>query len=349
MGTKRMFWRSHSAIAEEVRNGTQVSIEAKRPRRRMKAILTLALSAALGGFLISYLFPAQYTSESTVLVEGQKVPDTYVQPIITSDFTQRIQTLSQQVLSPSRLRPVIQSLNLVKPDEEGKLIEDIQHNMTIEPVMTSMSAASAQAGTSDAKKETSATDEPVPGFNVEYTDSNASRAQKICNAMTSLILDENLRSRADFAQGTTEFLGRQVDEAKKALVEMDARLLAISKDRSPRSPEAEAKYKILTLEYDVAQAFYKELLFKKSSAELGANLENQQLGEQMHILSAAGLPEVPSFPDRPLFSLGGLGAGLLLGIGRALWPIRKAKTEPNAAIPHSDSAVPSAGQVSNPE
>jgi len=343
-----MFWRSHSAIAEEVGNGTQVSIEAKRPRRRMKVILTLALSAALGGFLISYLFPAQYTSESTVLVEGQKVPDTYVQPIITSDFTQRIQTLSQQVLSPSRLRPVIQSLHLAKPDEEGKLIEDIQHNMTIEPVMTSMSAAAAQAGTSDAKKGTSAS-EPVPGFNVEYTDSNASRAQKICNAMTSLILDENLRSRADVAQGTTEFLGRQVDEAKEALVELDAHLLAISKDRSPRSPEAEAKYKILTLEYDVAQAFYKELLAKKNSAALSANMENQQQGEQMHIAVAAGLPESPVFPDRPLFALWGLGAGLLLGIGRALWPIWKAKTVPQAAIPHSDSAVPSTRQVSNPE
>src|ERR1700681_1260981 len=176
-------------------------------RRRLKVILIPALLSPLAGFMVSYVFPPKYTSESTVLVEGQKVPDTYVQPIITSDFTQRIQTLQQQVLSPSRLRPVIQSINLVKPDEEGRLIEDIQQNMRIEPVITSMSAAAAQAGTSDAKKETSANDEPVPGFNVEYTDSNAARAQKICNAMTSLILEENLRSRADVAQGTTEFLG----------------------------------------------------------------------------------------------------------------------------------------------
>jgi uncharacterized protein involved in exopolysaccharide biosynthesis len=305
--------------AEEAGNGTPVSVEAKRPRRWRKMILTLVLSGTLGGFVVSYVFPPKYTSESTVLVEGQKVPDTYVQPIITSDFTQRIQTLSQQVLSPSRLRPVIQSLNLVKPDEEGRLIEDIQQNMSVEPVITSMSAA-AQAGTSDAKKGTSATDEPVPGFNVEYTDSNAARAQKICNAVTSLILDENLRSRAEVAQGTTEFLSHQVDEAKKALVEMDAHLLAISKDRSPRSPEAEAKYKILALEYDVAQAFFKDLLAKKNSAALSASMEYQQQGEQMHILATAGLPEAPSFPERPLFALWGLGAGLLLGIGRILWP-----------------------------
>ena len=63
-----------SAVTEEVENGTPVSIEAGRPRRRMKVILTLALSGALGGFLISYVFTARYTSISTVLVEGQKFP-----------------------------------------------------------------------------------------------------------------------------------------------------------------------------------------------------------------------------------------------------------------------------------
>src|ERR1019366_10369866 len=103
---------------------------------------------------------------------------------ITADFTQRIQTLSQQVLSPSRLRPVIQSLAIVKPDQENQLIDDIQHNMSVEPVITSMSAAAVQAGISGAKKrKASATDQPVPGFNVNYTDSNAVRAQKICNGI----------------------------------------------------------------------------------------------------------------------------------------------------------------------
>src|SRR5271166_3237397 len=169
-------------------------------RRRLTVILIPALMAPLAGFLVSYVFPPKYTSQSTVLVEGQKVPDNYVMPVITSDFTQRVQTLSQEVVSTSRLRPVIQSLALVKPEEEGKLIADIQQNMTVEPVITSMSAAAAGAGISGGKKKRpSATDEPVPGFNVNYSDTNAERAQKICNAMTSLIVDENLRERATIA------------------------------------------------------------------------------------------------------------------------------------------------------
>jgi len=460
-------------------------------RRRLKVILIPALLAPLAGFGVSYVFPPKFTSQSTVLVEAQKVPDNYVQPVITSDFTQRIQTLSQQVLSPSRLRPVIQSLALVKPDEEDKLIQEIQQNMQVEPVITSMSAA----GISGAKKKkASATDEPLPGFNVNYTDNNAVRAQKICNAMTSLIVDENLRSRAEVAQGTTEFLSRQVEDAKRAIDEQDAKLanfkkqymgqlpgdvdnnmrmlmslnsqldattqtlsraqqdkaytesmlaqqiaawkssqsntnpqtleqeltqlqgqllqlqarytddypdviktkadiaevekklkeinaaaanatdssekasaseppeirqlrlqihqyqsvieqatldqkrlqsqIGVYQNRTAMSPGVEEQYKLLTRDNDNAQSFYKELLAKKSASGLATNMENQQEGEQMHILVAAGLPDSPSFPNRPIFAAGGLGVGLALGLVIAIFlefSDKSIRTEKDAA------------------
>jgi len=292
-----------------------VGIEPKRPPRRLKALLALALSGALGGFLISYILPPKYTSQSTVLVESQKVPDEYVHPIITADFAQRVQGLSEEMLSPSRLRPVIHSLNLVKPEEEGKLIEDIQQNMQVEPVITTMSAAVALSPTD---KAPSANNEPIPGFTVNYTDSDAVRAQKVCNALTSLIIDENLKSRTEVAQSTIDFLNRQVEEVRRALEQQGVKL-AILKNRSPRGPQEEAEYKVQTLDYDVAQKNYVDLLTKLSSAQLSANMENAQEGEQMHIVAAAGLPESPEFPDRPLFGLWGLCGGLILGIGGCLW------------------------------
>ena len=320
-----MFWRSRSEITEEVEDGTLVSVEAVRPRRRMKVILTLALSATLGGFLISFLFPARYTSTSTVLVEGQKIPDEYVHSLIASDFTQRIQTLSQQVLSPSHLRPMIESLALVEP--EDKLISDIQQNMTVEPVITSFSEAAKGS--------------PV-GFTVTYVDSDPARAQQICAALTEAIVNENLKSRAEVAQSIIEFLGRHLDDAKRALEDQGTKL-AVFKSQSPRSPkekaEYEAEYRVLALEYDVAQKIYVDLLTKRSSAALGISMEDQRRGEQMNILVPASLPDSPDFPDRLLFALGGMGVGLMLGIGRALWPDRKIKTEPQAAVLHGDSAV----------
>jgi len=467
-------------------------------RRRLKVILIPALLAPIAGFMASYAFSPKYTSQSTVLVEGQKVPDNYVQSVITADFTQRVQTLSQQVLSPNQLRPLIQNLGLAsRPEDENKIIADIQQNMQVEPVITSMSAAAAQAGVAGAKKKkSSSTDEPVPGFNVSFTDSNAVRAQKICNAMTSLIVDENLRSRASVAQGTTEFLGRQVEDAKRALDEQDSKLatfkkqymgqlptdidnnmrmlmalntqldastqtlsraqqdkaytesmlaqqvaawksslsstnpqtletqltqlqaqllqlqarytedypdviktkadiaevekrlkevnaasaasastdggdkasaaepaeirqlrlqihqyqnvidqatidqkrlqsqIGIYQSRTSMSPSVEQQYKLLTRDNDNAQAYYKELLAKKSSAALGTSMESQQQGEQMHIISTAGLPDAPTFPNRPLLAAGGLGVGLALGLMLALFlefSDRSIRTEKDAS------------------
>jgi uncharacterized protein involved in exopolysaccharide biosynthesis len=460
-------------------------------RRRLKVILIPALLAPLAGYGVSYAFSPKFTSQSTVLVEGQKVPDSLVQSVITSDFTQRIQTLSQRVLNPNRLRPVIQSLALVKPDEENKLIEDIQHNMTVEPVITSMSAA-GMAGAK--KKRPSASDEPVPGFNVNYTDSEPVRAQKICDALTELIVNENLKSRGEVAKGTTDFLSRQVEDAKRGIDEQDSKLAAFKKQymgqlptdadnnmrmlmslntqldattqtlaraqqdkaytesmlaqqtaawkssqsntnpqtleqqlnqlqaqlmqlqarytddhpdviktkadisevqkklkevnaaaaiatdssdkasaaeppeirqlrlqihqyqsvieqatidqkrlqgqigvyqsRTAMSPGVEEQYKVLTRDNDNAQAFYKDLLAKKSAAALGTSMEDQAQGEQVQRLGAASLPDSPSFPNRPFFAAGGLGAGLAFGFILAIileFSDKSIRTEKDAA------------------
>ena len=91
-------------------------------RRRMKVILIPALLAPLAGFLVSYAFPAKYTSQSLVLVEAPKIPDTVVQQVFTEDLTQHIATIQQQVLSPARLRPMVERLGLAK---SGQSVEDV--------------------------------------------------------------------------------------------------------------------------------------------------------------------------------------------------------------------------------
>ena len=63
------------------------------------------------------------------------------------------------------------------------------------------------------------------------------------------------------------------------------------------SPNVEEQYKLLTRDNDNAQAFYKDLLAKKSSAALGTSMENQQEGEQMqHSRSRPACPILPVSP-----------------------------------------------------
>jgi polysaccharide chain length determinant protein (PEP-CTERM system associated) len=218
-------------------------------RRRLKVILIPALLAPLAGFLVSYAFQPKYTSQSLVLVEGQKVPDNYVQPVITSDFTQRLATMQQQVLAGNRLRPMIERLGIAKPGEEDKVIEEIRTNMTVEPVITDISAAagaSSSGSSKKTKKKPTGNGTPLPGFYVNFSTSSPRRAQQICSELTGLLLEENLRTRATAAQGTTEFLGRQVDDAKRTLDDQDAKLAAFKRQYMGQLPgDAENNLRIL--------------------------------------------------------------------------------------------------------
>ena len=85
------------------------------------------------------------------------------------------------------------------------------------------------------------------------------------------------------------------------------------------SPEVEEKYKLLTRDYDTAQKIYNDLLVKKSESEEQTDMERQQQGERMRLVTPASLPDDPTFPNRLLLAGGGLGAGLALGVGIAMW------------------------------
>ena len=89
--------------------------------------------------------------------------------------------------------------------------------------------------------------------------------------------------------------------------------------RIQSSPSVEQQYKELTRGYQTALDSYNQLLKNRDTSEMGAALERKQEGEQFVVLDPANLPSAPSFPNRPLFALGGLAGGLALGIGLTLF------------------------------
>jgi polysaccharide chain length determinant protein (PEP-CTERM system associated) len=202
-------------------------------RRRMKVILIPALLAPLAGFLVSYVFSAKYTSQSLVLVTPPKIPDAVVQQVFTEDLTQHITTIEQRVLSPSQLRPMVEKLGLAKGGQNfDDVVGNIQLNMTIEPVPDISQFGAA------AKKKPGQTSS-VPGFYVNYTASTAKEAKDVCTELTSMLLEEDLKSRQDATQGTTFFLTKQVEDAKQNLDDLDKKLAAFKNQHMGQLPEDE--------------------------------------------------------------------------------------------------------------
>jgi polysaccharide chain length determinant protein (PEP-CTERM system associated) len=211
-------------------------------RRRAKVILIPALVFTLLGYL-AYLvvdrYFAKYTSQSTILVEGQKVPENMVQPVVSEDLGARLATLQQQVMSQTNLQPVVERVFPGKNNEEmGEIIDNIRLNMTVEAVPTDLLQLGA--------KRKSGTQGNSGGFYVNYTASNPREAQQICTELTSLLVNENLKSVQAAAKGTSDVLSKGIEDAKRNLDDLDSKLAAFQRQYVGQLPgDEENNLKIL--------------------------------------------------------------------------------------------------------
>ena len=93
-------------------------------RRHLHFLIPLLL-----GWLIvwsaSWVLPARYKSTTLILVEEPTMPKTYVTPNVSDDLQSRLQSISQQILSRTRLLLIIDKLHLYS-DKGAKLSPDGQ-------------------------------------------------------------------------------------------------------------------------------------------------------------------------------------------------------------------------------
>ena len=186
-------------------------------RRRVWWIVIPVLVAPLIGYLISLKLPNRFTSQTLVLVEQPKVPENFVRPVVGEDLNERLATMKEQILSRTRLQPIIERFGLFKEDNVPveEAVEMMRKAILVSPVKADFGWREGHQG--------------VPGFYISFTDSNARRAQQVCSEITSMFMQENLHVREQRAEGTTDFLKKQLEEAKNKLDGQDARLAEFQK------------------------------------------------------------------------------------------------------------------------
>jgi polysaccharide chain length determinant protein (PEP-CTERM system associated) len=435
-------------------------------RRRRFFIIAPAILGPMVLFCISLVLPARYESDALVLIQGQRIPNTMVQSIITEDLNARVASLEEQVLSRTRLESIIRHYNIFKENTGGQPMELLVSKLRKDIELT------------PAKPIVKSRDQTLPGFSIGVTLATAQLAQQVCTEITSMFIEENLRQREQSARGTTNFFQSQVDDSKRQLDEQEARLaeferqyihelpedtqtnlnllasldgqleaatqalnraqqdkaytesllaqqvaawkegqgeadqvqpptpeqqlaslqsqvvalevhdtpehpdviklkdeierlkkklreqgttlgapieakeqhpapieppplqqlrsqlhayeqairaasttqqrlqgqIELLQSRVQMSPVVEQQYKQITRDHQMALDFYNDLLKKRNESGMATDLEQRQQGEQFVIMDPANAPKEPTFPNRPLFALGGLGGGLGLGL-----------------------------------
>ncbi len=184
------------------------------------AIPTLLLPIL--AYAASFLVSPQYVSQTLVLIEQQKVPTDYVKPVIEEDLNNRLASMKEQILSRSRLQPILERFDLFGKDHAtmDDRIDQMRKDIDIKPIHSEMAHG-------------------LPGFFISFKAGDARTAQAVCEEITSMFTSENLRARAADAEGTTAFLNGQLADAKRSLDEQDAKLAKFQQEYVGKLPGQE--------------------------------------------------------------------------------------------------------------
>jgi polysaccharide chain length determinant protein (PEP-CTERM system associated) len=183
-------------------------------RRKWLILLpTLIVGAAV--YAYTRTLPNKYRSETLVMIQPQRVREDLVRSASVENPADRIQTMTQQIMSRTRLEAIITDLNLYEPERRRGLMEDVVERMRGDVNVTVVRG---------------------DAFRISYVSGTPVTAMKVTERLARLFIDENLRDREMMAQGTSQFLSSQLDDARRRLIEQEKKLEAYRRRHSGELP-----------------------------------------------------------------------------------------------------------------
>ncbi len=176
-------------------------------RRHLHFLIALFVGWA-AVWIAGWVLPPRYQSSTMILVAQPTMPKDYVTPNVSDDLQERLQSITQQILSRTRLLHIIDQFNLYAsphaqslPDEK---VERMRKDIDIQLVRDSH--------------------DRITAFTVSYSSRDPLMAQKVTSELTNLFINENLEVRQQQSEGTTQFLESQLETARKGLEEQEEKI-----------------------------------------------------------------------------------------------------------------------------
>jgi succinoglycan biosynthesis transport protein ExoP len=135
----------------------------------------------------SWVLPVRYKSGTLILVEQPSMPKNYVVPNVTDDLQNRLQSITQQILSRTRLLLII---------NQSHLYEDRRHQLTEDEKVDRMRKDIDIELVRDLHNE-------ITAFKIYYSAHDPHVAQQVTSELTDLFISENLKVRQQQSEDTT--------------------------------------------------------------------------------------------------------------------------------------------------
>lgn len=198
-------------------------------RRKLTFLIPFILLLLLATVVVSTL-PPVYSSQATILVEAQNIPKDMVRSTVTGYVEERLQTLTQIVLSRSNLKNIIEKFNLYAQDSDDlnteQIISNMRKNIKMEPIQ-------AQVSNPQYGRTTTAT----IAFHLAYENQDPQIAAQVSNALVSLYLEQNLREREEKAEGTVQFFQEQLASLRQEIAQQESAISRFKEENMHSLPE----------------------------------------------------------------------------------------------------------------
>ena len=194
--------------------------------RRIWYILIPFVVIMAGATLYAFYLPKVYRATTLVLVTPQKVPENFVRPTVTSRIEDRLQSISQEIMSRTRLELVIAEFKLYSEEAKSlsqeEIVELMRKNVQVE--------IKGKEGF----------------FSISYIGEDPRTVTMVTNKLASLFIEENLKLREQQAQGTSDFLSVELNAMRTKLEAQEATITDFKKQHISELPEQrDANLKIL--------------------------------------------------------------------------------------------------------
>jgi len=186
-------------------------------KRRRKPVLITAVACVLVTLLLALLLPPYYESTGVILIEQQEVPTELVRSMVSSYADERVQTISQKVMTTQNLLDIIRRYDLYPSERRRESREELIERMRKDIKFKMISADVVDPRSGLPRQATIA-------FSVSYVSGSPDQAVKVANELATLYLSVNLSERTRLAQDASAFLLDEAGRISKHIEELEAKL-----------------------------------------------------------------------------------------------------------------------------
>lgn len=199
-------------------------------KRRKFQILVIAGLLALVTVVLAMTLPPSYRSTATILVQEQEIPQDFVRSTVTSFADERIQVISQQVMTRAVLLSLADKYGLYANRRAYETAEEILDRMRRDIKLSTINADITDRRSGSRGSATIA-------FQLSYESSSPQSAQRVVNELVSLYLNENVKTRQQRAAETNTFVTEEAERLGAQISEMEAKLADFKQRNQGRLPE----------------------------------------------------------------------------------------------------------------